>query len=348
MPVSKRLRYEILRRDNHTCRYCGASAPGIPLRVDHVTPIALGGSDEPTNLVTSCEPCNSGKSSSSPDATHVADVAQDALRWAAAMQQAADKLLEQEQPKSEYRDAFLAEWDRWGYGKGDDRKAVELPGDWKPSIERFRIAGLPSWTWADTVDTAMGYDKVLQANKFKYCCGIAWKKVDELNKEARRIASNGTSHLPSAEAATDAVIASWTGSFIDRFAFEPIDEWISIVREGAESAIELGAAQETLLRAAVAAGACGDPYFGIFGNEDPDFLVDLEEACFVWRTSWRQTGKELPDGFDVYCFRASVSKALISGYTQYQVIQHAARTGAAHGIDLMEDIKAAAPEGGER
>lgn len=63
MAVSKRLRYEILRRDSHTCRYCGASAPDVPLRVDHVTPVALGGTDTPANLVTSCEPCNSGKTS---------------------------------------------------------------------------------------------------------------------------------------------------------------------------------------------------------------------------------------------------------------------------------------------
>lgn len=63
MAVSKRLRYEVLRRDNHTCRYCGATAPDVPLRVDHVTPVALGGTDTPDNLVTACEPCNSGKSS---------------------------------------------------------------------------------------------------------------------------------------------------------------------------------------------------------------------------------------------------------------------------------------------
>jgi 5-methylcytosine-specific restriction endonuclease McrA len=67
MAVSKRLRYEILRRDNHTCKYCGATAPTVPLRVDHVTPVALGGTDTPDNLVTSCEPCNSGKSSSTVD-----------------------------------------------------------------------------------------------------------------------------------------------------------------------------------------------------------------------------------------------------------------------------------------
>ncbi|MER6444121.1 HNH endonuclease [Streptomyces venezuelae] len=64
MPVSKRLRYEILRRDNHTCRYCGTAAPAIPLRIDHVMPVALGDTDIADNLVTSCEPCNNGKSSS--------------------------------------------------------------------------------------------------------------------------------------------------------------------------------------------------------------------------------------------------------------------------------------------
>lgn len=63
MAVSKRLRYEVLRRDSHTCRYCGASAPDVLLRVDHVTPVALGGTDTPENLVTACDPCNSGKSS---------------------------------------------------------------------------------------------------------------------------------------------------------------------------------------------------------------------------------------------------------------------------------------------
>ena len=63
MAVSKRLRYEILRRDRYTCRYCGASAPDAPMRVDHVTPVALGGTDHPSNLVAACEPCNSGKAS---------------------------------------------------------------------------------------------------------------------------------------------------------------------------------------------------------------------------------------------------------------------------------------------
>ncbi len=82
MAVSKRLRYEILRRDNHACRYCGATAPGVRLNVDHVIPQALGGSDKPTNLVTSCADCNAGKTSSMPDAMPVADVDQESFRQA--------------------------------------------------------------------------------------------------------------------------------------------------------------------------------------------------------------------------------------------------------------------------
>lgn len=55
------LRFSILARDNFTCRYCGRSAPSVPLEVDHLVPVASGGNDEADNLVTSCWSCNRGK-----------------------------------------------------------------------------------------------------------------------------------------------------------------------------------------------------------------------------------------------------------------------------------------------
>ena len=94
MAVSKRLRYEILRRDNHACRYCGATAPSAKLAVDHVIPQSLGGSDKPENLVASCADCNAGKTSSMPNAMPVADVDQGTFRRAIDMRQAADDLRE--------------------------------------------------------------------------------------------------------------------------------------------------------------------------------------------------------------------------------------------------------------
>lgn len=91
MAVSKRLRYEVLRRDNHACRYCGAAAPDVKLNVDHVIPQSLGGSDAPGNLVTACADCNGGKTSSLPNATPVAEVEQDTFRQAAELKQAAEQ-----------------------------------------------------------------------------------------------------------------------------------------------------------------------------------------------------------------------------------------------------------------
>lgn len=89
MAVSKRLRYEILRRDNHACRYCGATAPDAKLNVDHVIPQSLGGSDKPENLVTSCADCNAGKTSSMPNAEPVADVSQETFAKAEELRKSA-------------------------------------------------------------------------------------------------------------------------------------------------------------------------------------------------------------------------------------------------------------------
>ena len=107
MAISKRLRYEVLRRDNHACRYCGIAAPEVVLVVDHVLPVALGGTDEPSNLAASCCDCNAGKSASSPDAEIVANVAEDAVRWRKAMEVAQRMADEERQAAKAYVDHFV-------------------------------------------------------------------------------------------------------------------------------------------------------------------------------------------------------------------------------------------------
>lgn len=67
MAMSVRRRYEVLRRCNFACIYCGLPAPITTLHVDHVIPRALGGDDEPWNLVAACRDCNLGKTDGVPD-----------------------------------------------------------------------------------------------------------------------------------------------------------------------------------------------------------------------------------------------------------------------------------------
>lgn len=175
MAVSKRLRYEILRRDNHACRYCGGTAPDIPLTVDHVLPVALGGSDGASNLVTACGPCNSGKTSSSPDAPVVADVAEDALRWARAMKRAAEIQDEEHAMIRMFAGCFQAHWKQYG---GEDL-VVPLSAAWSQSIESMRRAGLTLADLYEATDIAMQARHVAHDHVFRYFCGVAWRKLEQ-------------------------------------------------------------------------------------------------------------------------------------------------------------------------
>lgn len=60
--LSKRTRFRVFERDGFRCQYCGRATPEVVLEIDHVVPIASGGTDAIDNLITSCLPCNRGKS----------------------------------------------------------------------------------------------------------------------------------------------------------------------------------------------------------------------------------------------------------------------------------------------
>lgn len=60
-PISKKLRFEVFKRDSFTCQYCGRKAPEVILQCDHIKPVAAGGVTDILNLATACFDCNSGK-----------------------------------------------------------------------------------------------------------------------------------------------------------------------------------------------------------------------------------------------------------------------------------------------
>jgi len=62
MAISKKTRFEIFKRDGFACQYCGKKPPDTLLECDHIQPLFEGGSDDYSNLITSCFECNRGKS----------------------------------------------------------------------------------------------------------------------------------------------------------------------------------------------------------------------------------------------------------------------------------------------
>lgn len=63
--IHPRDRYLCYERDDYTCRYCGRHRlqlqVGEHLVIDHVHPVARGGSSDISNLVTACSTCNQGR-----------------------------------------------------------------------------------------------------------------------------------------------------------------------------------------------------------------------------------------------------------------------------------------------
>lgn len=183
MAISKRLRFEILRRDGHTCRYCGQKAPNVALTVDHVVPEALGGKTEPANLVAACSSCNAGKASVAPDSPLVADIDADLLRY----RQALDLAI---QERSEQRDEiihavviFNEEWLDWHLSDGS---TAGRPLDWEDSVEQWVTGGLAVDELTAKIPKAMARARLGQ--EWRYFCGIAWKMLTELQDRAREIA----------------------------------------------------------------------------------------------------------------------------------------------------------------
>lgn len=193
MAVTKRIRYEVLRRDNHACRYCGATAPEAKLTVDHVTPTALGGTDTPDNLVAACRDCNAGKSSTAPDGPLVADVAQKAVEWGAAIERHNALRMAERRKRDAYVRRFEKAWNRWHWGPKDDRRSIPKPADWKPTIWQFYGLGLPIAEVEDAVEIAASNHMVDVDRTFRYMCGVLWNKVKDMQDAAAAIIEAGAS-----------------------------------------------------------------------------------------------------------------------------------------------------------
>ena len=65
--ISKKLRFDVFKRDGFTCQYCGRTPPEVILEIDHIIPVSKKGTNDINNLITACFDCNRGKKDKSLD-----------------------------------------------------------------------------------------------------------------------------------------------------------------------------------------------------------------------------------------------------------------------------------------
>lgn len=184
---TKRTRFEILRRDHHACRYCGAKAPDVTLQVDHIVPVALGGTNDPDNGITSCVDCNQGKASVPADAALVeearnADKAfRDALR--SNLEQQTEEALLKRTKDNHWLNHIIDHW----------CKKVSLEDTYPVSMEatllRWKEMGCPDSLIIYSMDiTASRVDLIGNSwRQWKYTCGVMWKRIEMASKEASSV-----------------------------------------------------------------------------------------------------------------------------------------------------------------
>lgn len=178
MAINKRLRFEILRRDGFRCTYCGASPAERELQVDHVIPAALGGTDDPQNLTTSCEPCNSGKSATPPDAEIIAAVDKAVAIELAARQQIAARAIEYSDSLDTFEDEVRGLWDF----HVPQYRSRYTPGFDLARIAEWHDANVPLGLIEFGIRIAVAAD-VAWAGKSAYATAVVRNKLRQIGEE---------------------------------------------------------------------------------------------------------------------------------------------------------------------
>lgn len=167
-PISKRMRFEVFKRDGFACQYCGATPPKTILEVDHVEPVAGGGTDDIDNLVTACFPCNRGKA---------------AVPLSAVPQSLADKsaeVAEREEQLAGYQAILRAKrerieddvWSAFAHWRGEQTTTHERFNSVKRFIEYLGLDEV-----LDSIDVAMAAGIYSEQREFLYFCKVCWNKV---------------------------------------------------------------------------------------------------------------------------------------------------------------------------
>jgi HNH endonuclease len=173
--ISKRVRFEVFKRDGFTCQYCGAHPPHVILEVDHINPVVDGGLDDMDNLATACFPCNRGKGPIS------------LLNVPLSLKDKAFLIAESEEQLRGYHAIIEAKrlrqvTEAWKIVEILQPKCRKFPIRGIHSIIRF-VEQLGLYQVVEAAEIAFDRQRWSEDRRFRYFCGICWKLIRESGDE---------------------------------------------------------------------------------------------------------------------------------------------------------------------
>lgn len=173
-PLSKKVRFEVFKRDGFRCSYCGRHPPDVLLECDHIVPVCEGGDDGPDNLTTACFDCNRGKGGVPLTIVPLSLAAK------------AVEIAEREEQLAGHRAIIQAQVDRieedaWRVALVLYPSLTTLARDRFLSIKNF-VRLLAYHELVDAAEKAYVRQPADETARFKYFCGICWNKIKETGR----------------------------------------------------------------------------------------------------------------------------------------------------------------------
>jgi len=173
--ISCKVRFDVFKRDEFQCQYCGRTPPVVILEVDHINPVAKGGDNDTDNLVTACFDCNRGKSSnllsnipeSLADKAKRTDEAEKQLKEYIKIRKRKSRRIATDAKK--VTDVFEAYFANSTLTSGSET-----------TIKQRFLSKIDVFTLVENMEFAcarLQYEEPDEA--FKYFCGICWNQIRE-------------------------------------------------------------------------------------------------------------------------------------------------------------------------
>lgn len=175
MNLSKKIRFEVFKRDGFSCCYCGKTPPQTTLEIDHIIPISKGGDHNLNNLLVSCFDCNRGKSNI------------ELTRVPSKISRNFKILKEKELQIKAYKKFILKINDRINSEILEIESIFQLTFPKRRFSDNFKFIStkrflekLPLETLKDSMNYACARIKKPE-DAIRYFCGICWKKIKSVN-----------------------------------------------------------------------------------------------------------------------------------------------------------------------